>query len=145
MAAGASLICDTASLSDCFYRIFSRWASFFGEIRSIPFFVYCFVRKHGCIKTSRKDDTTFSHKSKFSMISYVRCFLETIQRLYLFSRCTKAGLLVRLLYIMKFLLTSLFFRVSSFCFNVSRSFFHGLNRFCTCDVKKHGCWDQFDL
>ena len=24
-------------------------------------------------------------------------------------------------------------------------FFHGLNRFCTCDVKKHGCWDQFDL
>ena len=84
-------------------------------------------------------------KSKFSMISYVRCFLETIQRLYLFSRCTKAGLLVRLLYMMKFLLTSLFFRVSSFCFNVSRSFFHGLNRFCTCDVKKHGCWDQFDL
>ena len=32
-------------------------------------------------------------KSKFSMISYVRRFLETIQRLYLFLRCTKAGLL----------------------------------------------------
>ena len=20
-----------------------------------------------------------------------------------------------------------------------------LNRVCTCDVKKHGCWDQFNL
>ena len=37
------------------------------------------------------------------------------------------------------------FQVYLFCFNICRSFFHGLNRFCTCDVKKHGCWDQFDL
>ena len=45
---------------------------------------------------------------------------------------------------MKFLLTSLFLRVS-FLFQCLSEFFHGLNRFCTCDVKKHGCWDQFDL
>ena len=64
MAAGTSLICDTASLSDCFYRIFSRWASFFGEIRSISFFVYCCVRKLGCVETSWKYDAAFAYESK---------------------------------------------------------------------------------
>ena len=46
---------------------------------------------------------------------------------------------------MKFLLTCLFLRVSFLFQRLSLFFFHGLNRFCTCDVIKHGCWDQFDL
>ena len=54
----------------------------FGEICSISFFVSCDVRKHGCVKTSRKYITfliTSLSKSKFSVITYVSCFLEIIQ------------------------------------------------------------------
>ena len=113
-------------------------------VRSIQFFFFnSLIESMGASKQAGKMiqlSLVSRSKSKFSRVSYVRCFLETIQRLYQFSRCTKAGLLTRLLYMMKFLLTNLFFRVSSFCFNVSRSFFHGLNRFGHFrDVPKHGC------
>ena len=30
-------------------------------------------------------------------------------------------------------------------FNVCCSLFQAKSFLCTCDVKKHGCWDQFDL
>ena len=63
MAAGTTLICDTTILSDCFYRINSIWALFYGEFSSISFSVSCFVRKLGCFETSRKFDTTFAHES----------------------------------------------------------------------------------
>ena len=37
MAAGTSLFCDTTILPDGSYRIYSIWALFFDEIRSIFF------------------------------------------------------------------------------------------------------------
>ena len=78
MAAGTSLICDTTILSDCSYRFFFYGLCFFGQISSIPFFAYCFVRKHVCVKTSRKYDTSFPHESK-----QIKVFCDTICQLFL--------------------------------------------------------------
>ena len=50
----------------------------FGEICSISFFVSCDVRKHGCVKTSRKYITFFDYESK-----QIKVFCDIICQLFL--------------------------------------------------------------
>ena len=87
MAAGTSLICDTTILSDCSYRFFFMGFVFLARLVQFLFLLIALLESMFASKLAGNMihlSLTSLSKSKFSVIPYVSCFLEIIQRFSIF-------------------------------------------------------------